>query len=168
MTIIYALLILTAALFLLTVLRGAPYVPSRRRDLTGVFTELCPLGADDTLVDIGSGDGVILRMAAERGAKAIGFEINPLLVVIARLLSLNNFRVQTKWRDFWLTPLPPETTVIYVFGESRDIAKMTARIQTEATRLGRTLKLISYGFQVPELTEVKRTRTHFLYEITPN
>lgn len=167
MTIFLWLLGGIVALFLLTAFRGAPYVPSRRPDLADVFTELCPLTADDTVVDIGSGDGVVLRLAAEHGARAIGFEINPVLVVIARLISLRQPRVQTKWCDFWLTPLPAETTVVYVFGESRDIVKMAARVQVEADRIGKPLWLVSYGFMIPDLTPERTTSTHFLYRMLP-
>lgn len=167
MNILYIILGVGAALFLLTVFRGAPYVPSRRRDLADVFVQLYPLSARDTLVDIGSGDGVVLRKAAQYGAKTVGFEINPLLVLIARLLSMRQPNVQTRWRDFWLTPLPSETTVVYVFGESRDIVKMAARVQSEATRLKKTIWLISYGFPVPRLVSERTTSTYFLYEMKP-
>ena len=65
------------ALFLLTALRGAPYVPSRRQDIDRAFTELYHISKEDHLVDLGSGDGVVLRQAAKKGASASGFEINP-------------------------------------------------------------------------------------------
>ena len=38
----------------LVVFTGAPYVPSKRRDIRQALTELYPLGSDDVLVDIGS------------------------------------------------------------------------------------------------------------------
>ena len=59
---------------------GAPYVPSHRRDVARAFRELYSLDANDVLVDIGSGDGVVLRQASQRGARAVGYEIHPLLV----------------------------------------------------------------------------------------
>ena len=77
-----------ALLFLVVVLRDAPYLPSHRRDLELAFTELYPIGPEDVLVDIGSGDGVVLRLAASHDAKAIGYEINPILVLVSRLLSI--------------------------------------------------------------------------------
>ena len=77
-------------LFLLTALRGAPYVPSRSRDLERAFDELYKLAADDLLVDIGSGDGRVLMMAVKRGARAVGFEINPVLAKVS-----NNDQIRT-------------------------------------------------------------------------
>ena len=78
-------LMVLAGLFLAVSLTGAPYVPSHRRSVMEAFTELRPLTSSDTLVDIGSGDGIVCLVAAQQGARVYGYEINPLLVLIARL-----------------------------------------------------------------------------------
>lgn len=146
---------------------GAPYVPSKKRDIKKALEELYPVGKKDLLVDIGSGDGVVLRMAAERGAVAVGYELNPILVFISRFLSRRHPKVTTVLADFWRVRLPDNTTVIYTFGESRDIKKMAAKVQAEATRLQRPLAFISYGFAVPGLKPSRHTNAHFLYTIAP-
>jgi hypothetical protein len=61
---------LLAIFFGLVVFIGAPYVPSQRKYVRRAFEHL-GLGAKDVLVDIGSGDGVVLRIAASYGAKAV-------------------------------------------------------------------------------------------------
>lgn len=154
-------------MFGLTVLRGAPYVPSRRQDIDKAFDELYVLNKKDVLVDIGSGDGVVLRAAARRGATAVGLEINPLLVGVSNWLSRHEERVTVRLTDFWVTTFPDSTTVVYTFGESRDIAKMYRKVQSEATRLARPLWFISYGFAVPGVSIYKQTSSHHLYEIIP-
>ena len=146
---------------------GAPYVPSKRSDLRRAFTELYPLGHDDVLVDIGSGDGIVLREASRRGARAIGYEIHPVLVAISKLLSRNDSRVQVRLANFWRTPLPDDVTVVYTFGENRDIAKMYARIQSEATRIGRNVAFISYAFELPSISPTKTVGANHLYMIKP-
>ncbi len=146
---------------------GAPYVPSKPRDLPTVFTELYPLGANDVLVDIGSGDGVVLRYAARYGARAIGYELNPILVSISRWLSRANNRISTRCCDFWRTPLPLEVTVCYIFAESRDINRMATRVQQAATRAGRPVALISYGFMLRDYPLVRSIGAHHLYQIPP-
>ncbi len=146
---------------------GAPYVPSKKRDLKKAFDDLYPLTKSDLLVDIGSGDGVVLRMVSERGAKAVGYELNPILVLISRFLSRRHPGVTTVLADFWRVQLPDDTTVVYTFGESRDIKKMAAKVQSEATRLNKKLTFISYGFAVPGMEPTRQTRAHFLYSITP-
>lgn len=161
---------LLAAIILLfgfVVFRGAPYVPSKKQGLETAFDELYPLSSGDVLVDIGSGDGVVLRAAAERGARAVGYELNPLLVLISRVLSRKYSNVEIVLADFWHVNLPADTTVVYTFGESRDIAKMATKVQNEATRLERPLLFISYGFAVPGETPVKSTATHHLYRFEP-
>lgn len=156
-----------AALFVLVVLRGAPYVPSRRRDIDVAFKDLYRLSKDDLLVDIGSGDGVVLRAASKCGARAVGYEINPVLAIISRLLNGGNSRIKVMFRDFWLTPLPSEVTVVYVFSESRDIGKMAKRVQNEASRLKKTIWLISYAFEVPGMMCHRKNDLYFLYKLQP-
>ena len=62
-------LMVLAGLFLAVSLTGAPYVPSHRRSVVEAFTELRPLTSSDTLVDIGSGDGIVCLVAAQQGAR---------------------------------------------------------------------------------------------------
>ena len=161
------ILCLIIFLFGFVVFFGAPYVPSKKSDLARAFDELYPLGENDTLVDIGSGDGIVLREATKRGARAVGYEINPLLVVISRWLSRSSPGVSVHLESFWKATLPKETTVIYTFGDSRDIAKMTKKVQETANAIGRPIAFISYGFEAPELPIKKHVGAHYLYEVTP-
>lgn len=162
--IIAAIVAGVAAVFLLTVLVGAPYVPTKRRDLESVFDELYLPTTHDTVLDIGSGDGIVLRRVAKTGARAVGYEINPFLVLISKWLSRHEPLVCVRLANFWRTPFPTNTTVVYVFGESRDIAKMASRVQVEAKRLKRPIKLISYGFEIPGKVAIKSSSAHHLYE----
>lgn len=146
---------------------GAPYVPSKRKDIERALTELYPLGAADTLVDIGSGDGVVLRAASRHGARAVGYEIHPVLVLVSRVLSRGDAKVTVRLANFWRTELPAETTVVYTFGDARDIQKMYVKVQQEASRLSQPLAFISYAFDVPGIMPVKTVGAHHLYEIKP-
>lgn len=167
----YALAIIggsIAALFLLTVFRGAPYVPTHQKQLKRAFTEVYPLKDTDLVVDIGSGDGTVLRAAARAGGRAVGYEINPILVVISQFLSRRYKRqVQIKLADFWFAKLPPETTVVYTFGESRDINRMYAKVQQEASRLQKPLYFMSYGFRVAGKKQIKADKSFRLYLVEP-
>jgi len=42
--------------------------------------KLADLKPNDLVIDLGSGDGLFVIEAARRGAKAVGYEINPILV----------------------------------------------------------------------------------------
>ena len=144
---------------------GAPYVPSKRREIREAFTTLYSLSDKDVLVDIGAGDGIVLREASRVGAKAIGFEINPALVVLAKWLSRKEKNVSVRLANFWHTPLPDDTTVVYVFGDGRDIGNIYRRVQAEASRLERHLMLVSYGFDIKGVSAAGRYRAYFLYKV---
>ena len=155
-------------LFGFVVFRGAPYVPSKRRDVKRAFSDLYQLDSSDVLVDIGSGDGVVLRLAAKQGIKrAVGYELNPILVLLSRWMSRRYTNVQIKLADFWLTSLPSDVTVVYVFGESRDINKMAKKVAREAAKQGRSIAFISYGFIVKDMSPVRTSGSHHLYQFDP-
>lgn len=161
---IFAALVL---LFGFVVFRGAPYVPSHKRDVNLAFAELYKLTGKDFLVDVGSGDGVVLRLAAARGAKAVGYELNPALVAISRFLSRRHKNIRVQLADFWLTPLPAETTVVYGFMVSRDIEKMAKKLQKEADQMRRPLYFISYGTALKTRPKIKELGAHHLYRFDP-
>lgn len=46
--------------------RGAPYVPSHPAQVRKAFTELYALNKKDVVLDAGSGDGLVLRIAAKK------------------------------------------------------------------------------------------------------
>ncbi len=76
--------------FLWTVVRwlagihgGAPFVPVPRAWLEEAFAA-CPVGAEDVVVDLGSGSGTILESMARRGARVIGYEFHPILAFFSR------------------------------------------------------------------------------------
>jgi hypothetical protein len=153
------------ALFLLTALRGAPYVPSRRQDIDRAFTELYHISKEDHLVDLGSGDGIVLRQAAKKGASASGFEINPVLVLVSKLLCRKYTTISVRQADFWRSKLPPDTTVVYVFGEGRDIDAMGDWIVKQAQIIGKPLFVISYGFEFKRYEPIKKVGAQVLYRL---
>ena len=164
---LFWLVALVVLLFGFVVFFGAPYVPSKRRELTKVFDELYEIKSDDVVVDIGSGDGVVLRAAARRGAKAIGYELNPALVLLSKWLSRRYPKVEVVMANMWRVRFPGETTLVYVFPVSRDIEKIARKIQAEANRLGKPLSVICYGCAIPHMIPLRSLGAHDLYTFTP-
>lgn len=146
---------------------GAPYVPSKRRELERAFDELYPIGKDDVLVDVGSGDGIVLREAAKRGARAVGYELNPIFVALSRWLSRRFAGISVRLGNMWQVIFPPETTVVYAFVVSRDSVKLARKMQKETTHLGRPLMLVTYGADLPGIEPKRRLGAHTLYVFTP-
>jgi phospholipid N-methyltransferase len=60
-----------------------PFVPSPE-NVVDKMIELAGVKKGDTVYDLGSGDGRIVIAAAKRGARAVGFEIDPDLVAESR------------------------------------------------------------------------------------
>ena len=64
---------------------SAPYVPTGRKEI-GIMMDLAKIRSGDTVYDIGSGDGRILRAAFEYSPKRlVGFEISWMLAGISRV-----------------------------------------------------------------------------------
>lgn len=154
-------------IFGFVVFRGSPYVPSQKKYIYQAFNELYKVTKKDVLVDIGSGDGVVLRMAARLGARAVGYELNPLLVLISRLSSFGNKKIEIKLADFWIAKIPKNTTVVYVFSVSRDIKNLTKKLQNEVDRIKHSVYLISYGAEFDSLKSLKTVGAYNLYLLKP-
>ncbi len=60
-----------------------PFVPSPQ-EVVDKMIELAGVKKDDVVYDLGSGDGRIVIAAAKKGAKAVGFEIDPELLMTSR------------------------------------------------------------------------------------
>lgn len=148
-------------------LYGAPYVPSRKKYIHQALEELYHLGEKDLLVDIGSGDGVVLREASRFGARAVGYELNPILFVISHILSIKDKRVTVHFADYWTSKIPNDTTVIYVFSVTRDIKKLSKWTQKEVDRLMKPIYIISFGIKFKGIKELKNVGAYHLYVFLP-
>jgi len=85
MSVLVGIIIAIVVFLGFTAFFGAPYVPSLPSELRKAFSKLYKLGSSDLLIDLGAGDGVVQKIASgEFGAKSVGVELNPLLVLIAR------------------------------------------------------------------------------------
>lgn len=156
MILLWMLAGLLGASFLLIVFRGAPFVPTRSRDIEDLFS-LHRFKKGDVLVDLGSGDGRVLAAAARRGIHAVGYELNPFLVWYSRLKLRGIPHVTVKLEDFWMSKLPEETAVVFVFLAGPFMAKLDHKLSREASRLGHDILLVSYGVKIPgKKVEVQR------------
>lgn len=149
-----------------TVFIGAPYVPSQRKYIRRAF-EHFKVTIDDTLVDLGSGDGIVLRTASSYGASAVGYEVNPFLVVLSKLYSLRDPKVRVVMRNFWSSPLPNRVTLVYAFSVQRDEKKLITLLQSEADRLGRSLRLVCLGSAFKSRSAQDTFEAYTLYVFDP-
>ena len=157
---ILGFLLILALFFGLGALMGAPYLPILRRDQASLL-ELCELKPGQTLLDLGSGDGRLLRLAASRGIRGIGYEINPLVYLVSLVVCWPYRRlIKLHLADFWQVRLP-EADVIYVFLIDRYMAKLDRKLIAE---LKRPTPVVSFVFKIPGREPVKSTRNAARYE----
>lgn len=129
---------------------GAPFLPIRKRDIQDAFS-LVNISAQDVVFDLGSGDGRILVEAAKRGARVVGYEINPFLVWISRF-RLRQFRNRAQiHRKNLLHADLKDATIIFIFGIEKLMPKIAKMIEGRAKP---GLQIVSFAFDLPGFKSV--------------
>ena len=140
---------------------GAGWIPTPK-SVVKKMLDFAGVGPSDTLIDLGSGDGRIILMAAEYGARAVGIEADPLRVLITRIrIRLKGLedRVDVIWGNFFKKDLSAASVVtIY---QSKDINnKLKAKLQKQ---LCPGTRVISYSFTFDGWEPVKVDDSTKLY-----
>ena len=146
--------------FTFVILFGAPYLPTLKPRIDDAF-DLLKLKKGSTLLELGSGDGRVLKEAAKRGYNAVGIEYNPLLVVYSKIATFSyRKQVAVRWGNFWTTP-PPDTDAVFVFLLDRYMAKLDNLLQISYKK---PVTLVSFAFKIPGKTIHKQKRGLYLYK----
>lgn len=148
-------------LFGFVVFFGAPYLPTLSKQKLAAF-DLLELEPGQTLIELGSGDGRLLVAAAEKGYKVIGYELNPLLVLISYVRTFKHRKnVTIKWGNFWWE-IWPRADGIYVFLLDRYMEKLDKKIVQNYPE--QKVKLASFAFKVPGREVVREKDGVYLYQ----
>ena len=155
----FIIVFLTVMAFALGVRRGAPYLPILKRD-SDALLKLGGLKAGQSVIDLGSGDGRFLLAAARRGISGTGYEINPILVLVSRIVCWRYRRlVKIHLADFWRVELPP-ADVIYTFLLPKYMTDLDAYLRRQVKR---PTLLISFAFEIPGRKPDKHNHNTFIY-----
>ncbi len=136
--------------------KAAPFFPTAGRDVNRLL-DVAGVTAEDTVIDLGCGDGRMLFAAAARGARAIGYEISlvPYLVAKGRwFFSPVRSRVQVRLKSFWLADLS-SATVLVAFLLPRSMSEVARRL---APGLRPGTKIVSYAFPIAEWEPIRRDK----------
>lgn len=145
--------------FTFVVAFGAPFLPTLKPKVDTAL-DLIDLKKGQTLLELGSGDGRVLRAAAQRGLNVVGYELNPLLVVYSRLLTWRYRRqVTVVWGNFWRRDLS-EADGIFVFLLQPYMEKLDKKIAAECRK---GTKLVSFAFHIDSRRAVRERDGVFLY-----
>lgn len=141
------------------VLFGAPYLPTLNPQVK-VALEVSGLKPGDTLLELGCGDGKVLLAAAKLGINGVGYELNPILALVAWLRT-RRYRKYIKiiWGDFWRMHWP-NCDAIFVFLLARYMNKLDTKIKDLPHK---PVTLISFAFQVPNKPVVREKQGVFIY-----
>ena len=145
--------------FGLGALFGAPWVPAFRRDFDELF-RLAKVGPETNFVDLGCGDGKVMLAAARAGATVTGYEINPLLWVIAwvRLLPYGR-RAHVRLGSFWGRQLS-QYDVIWLYLIDHHMPRMARTLERKARP---DAIVISYMFSFPKIKPIHQTYNSQIY-----
>jgi SAM-dependent methyltransferase len=160
----FVLVIAVVVLFfmLLPLLRGAPFVPLYKKQLYEAFNFL-QIHPGQTVVDLGCGEGRIVIEAARKGARAVGYDINPFLVFIAnkkiKQQGLSHL-AHCYWKDFWRVSWA-DFDVVFVYG----ISNIMKRIEKKAQReLKAPSKIVCFIFPLPSFPPVFAQNGVYIYQ----
>ena len=147
---------------------GLPPVPTRPERIQRAL-KLANLQPNETLYDLGAGDGRVLLVAArDFGANAVGLEIGPIqcaLIWLRATASGLGSRIQVKWENFYKADLQ-DADIVYIYATSKEITKLAPHLERHMVR-GSRLVSISADFHEWEPSAFDEQQLIFVYEMPP-
>jgi SAM-dependent methyltransferase len=125
--------------------QGAMYTSTARVKIRKAL-DAVDMKPGELLVDVGCGDGRVLREAARRyGAAGLGYEVNPIAFLKARLLTLGRRGIEIRYGNFWKADLRRAGVVsCYLFP---DVMRRLG--EKLAGELAAGARVISFNFPIP-------------------
>ena len=132
---------------------------------------IAQVGPRDVVYDLGSGDGRIVMLAAQKyGARAVGIEIDPRLIELSRQVARDGEvgdRVKFVQGDFFTADISEATVVTLWLGEG-----LNARLEPKLRReLRAGARVVSHQFRMAGWREDRTVRVDgedvFLWTVPP-
>ncbi|MCX6649493.1 MAG: SAM-dependent methyltransferase [Candidatus Bathyarchaeota archaeon] len=144
---------------------GAIFLPTPR-DIVDKMVAIADVGEGDIVYDLGSGDGRIVIEAAERGARGVGVEADPIRVLWSRLRARRSHvrdRIRFIWGDFFKNSVAEATVVTVYQGESIN-NRLREKFEAEL-RPGSRIVSFSFKFEGWEPAKKHHDADVYLYII---
>jgi hypothetical protein len=159
MTALFAAVLIIVLLFGIVVFFGPPYLPTLRIQ-TDTALDLLAMKPGQTLLELGSGDGRVMRAAAARGLTVVGIELNPILVLVSRAVTWRyRNSVRVLWGSYWRVKWPAADG-IFTFMIGRQMATLDERITDWHKN---PVQLASFAFAIPDKRPTQEKKGIFLY-----
>lgn len=168
----YVFFVLSFIVIFLWILVPALYgllpVPTKPERIQNAL-KLANLQPNETLYDLGAGDGRVLFIAArDFGAKAVGIEIGPVQCVLIWLRTTASGlgkQIRIRWGNFYKANLR-DADVVFVYATSKEIVKLASHLQAQMKQ-GSRLVSISADFPDWEPTDLDDRNLIFVYQMPP-
>lgn len=155
-----ALLVVCLVCFAGVLLFGAPYLPTLKPQVSTAL-KLADLKPGQTMIELGCGDGKVLIAAAKQGINTVGYELNPLLAMLAWLRTRRYRRhVRVIWGNFWKVDWPP-ADAIFTFLLPRYMPKLDKKCMQYSQK---PVKLVSFAFRIEDKKPAAEQQGVFRYD----
>ena len=145
--------ILCAALAL-PATQGALYISTTRTRIAA-FIEAVPMQKGQTLVDLGCGDGRVLRLALKNyQVRAIGYEVNLMAYIKAKVLSIGLKHVEIRRENFWSQNLA-DADIVFCYLYPDVMKKLAVKLKAE---LKPGTLVVSCNFSLPSFKPIRVLR----------
>jgi len=145
---IIKMVVVISIISVLRITQGAMFHPSAFIRVK-TFLDATPMHANELLIDIGCGDGRVLREAWKRyGVRALGYEVNPMAYFLARLRNFFAAGVKISYKNFWKEDISAADVIFcYLFP---DVMEKLAQKLKQELRPG--TRVVSCNFRLPGWT----------------
>lgn len=158
--VLVVLVVLLSYSFAIGIIFGAPYLPTMN-DQRQTALELLDLKPGQTLYDLGCGDGRMLKAAAKQGLNAVGYELSPLLALMALISNWRYRRLVTvHWGNYWRADLSAADG-IYIFLLTKYMGRFDRLVLKNAKE---GVKVASYTFKIPGKKPDAQANAVYLYK----
>ncbi len=159
-------IILGFTFFVVDTFLDLPYVATKKEKVATIIT-LANIKPRQTVIDLGSGDGRLLFASAQKGARAIGYEINPYLVLFTRIKSkiLKEKRVVVKKQSLWNANLKT-ADVIFVYGRGKTMKRFEDFVFKNAKKGARIIVNTDLTKPFPTKRPIKSEKGIYLYSVS--
>jgi hypothetical protein len=162
MNLLFGAFVVLICLFAAVLLFGAPYLPTKKVQIDTAL-KLLALNRGQTLLELGCGDGRVMRQAAKQGIHSIGYELNPLLVLIAKIVTWKHRKYATVvWGNYWTAKWPPADGV-FTFLLDKYMNKLDKKMIQFAQQSNKQIKLASFAFKIKNKQAKSQKNGIYLY-----
>jgi ribosomal protein L11 methylase PrmA len=152
---------------ILAMFTGAPLVPTKSATIKKML-DLLDLKKNQVLYDLGCGDGRILIEAVKRGARGVGIDINPYVLLLAYIAVLLNGalgKVKLRLGNYWSMSISDADAVV-VYAMPQITERLSQKFKEE---LKKGTLVASNTFELPHLKLIKQEKVGndrvYLYRI---